>query len=114
MEKDKARTINAILTGDRSECLFESIRESLLRAITRLQTHVENTSDGYGLQVDLTKCDLTDRFEAVFTESGIVGIVEARDPDNVDMVTPSIGATADRCCGLVEASVAFDFVKCFR
>lgn len=112
MLKDENRTTSAILSRAGEPRTFKFVRKRVLRCLNEFLRDVESSSRGYGLHVDFSSGESGLRLSGFFTEHGIVGMLEAKDYDVMDMVSPFIGAIIDRCCGLVDvATVTSSFTQ---
>ena len=60
---------------------------------------VEQTSKGYGIHVDYSKGVVGPRLNGFFTENGIIGMLEGKDYEAMDIVSPFLGAILDMCWG---------------
>ena len=49
--------------------------------------------------MDFSKGIINENLSGFFTDSGILGMLEASDLDRIDEVSPFLGAIIDRCCG---------------
>lgn len=110
MLQDSFRTKNSILTGEGEPRTFKQVRKSVLNILNIFLADVEKSSAGCGLYVDFSKGVFTDRLSVLFTDTGIICMLEGRDFEAIDMNSPFLGAIVDICCGTKkEATVT----KCF-
>lgn len=111
MMKDESRKSSAITSSNGAPRTFKSIRRHVLGSANSFLKQVQRGSAGYGLHVDFSKGDHANRLNGFFTETGVVGMIEGKDYDNLDMVFPFVGAIIDRCCGLSDAPLASCFTR---
>lgn len=104
MLRDENRTSPAMITSSGAPRTFKHIRRSVLHALNDFLCDVEKRSPGYGIHCDYSKGECGGRLNGFFTETGIVGMLEAKEYDSVDMVSPFLGAIIDACCGLTDTA----------
>lgn len=102
MLKDTERSSPAMCTMAGLPRSFNTIRKEILHCLNKLLRNVQRSSSGYGLHVDFSKGETAGRLSGFFTETGVVGMLEAQNFDTLDMVAPFLGAVVDTCCGTEE------------
>lgn len=102
MLKDSERTSPAMCTMTGVPRPFNFIRKEVLHTLNKLLACIQRSSSGYGLQVDFSKGETSGRLSGFFTEDGVIGMLQAKHFDTVDMVAPFLGAIVDMCCGSEE------------
>lgn len=111
MLKDENRVTKAMMTTSGGFKSFRAVRKPILREANLFLSSAQSSSPGYGLRTDFSKGDRVDKLDGFFTETGLIGMIEARDHDCIDMVMPFIAGMVDRCCDLTEAPVTSAFVN---
>lgn len=98
MPKDKTRGFTSIRTENGDKRSIKEIRKLVLRLLNLFISNVDKLSVGYDFHVDSFKGIINGNLSGLFTDSGILGMLEASDLDRIDEVYPFIGEIIDRCC----------------
>ena len=97
--KDEELTSNRITAASGKPRSFPSIRSIVLSGANEIMRRIRNESHARHLDVDFSVPSKSWRYNGFFNESGIVGMLEARQYKAVDMVFPIVAAYIDRVCG---------------
>lgn len=103
MLKDDIRKPASMVTKTKEKRTFRSLREQILRSGSEFLTLVENSSSSYSVHTDFSKGEGTDNIDGLFMDTGLTGLLEAKDNGYVDMVFLLVVAVVDRCSFLVDA-----------
>lgn len=98
MLRDEHQTTSALETWKAETGTFESVPKTVLLACSEFIRDVEHLFVRNWLHVDFAKGNSLDMLSEFFNETGIVGILEAKDYDKIDLVSPFIGAIIDQLC----------------
>lgn len=66
---------------------------------------------GYDMYVDFSKGEKTLELNCFFNTAGVMGMIEAKDYDKIDMVSPFMGAIVDRLYGLDHVATTSSYVR---
>ena len=97
--RDEKRFTSNITKKDGTARSFSQVRKKILHTVNRFLQEVEQTSKGHGIHVDYSKGVVGPRLNGFFTENGIIGMLEGKDYEAMDIVSPFLGAILDMCCG---------------
>ena len=112
MLSDSSRFSSSLLTGNGDKRPFNTIRRTVLRAMNCFLSDVDRSSPGFNLRVDFSRRCSGGTLSGLFTETGLVGMLEGADFNSVDMVSPFLGSIIDRCCdNILIAPVTTVFTK---
>ena len=78
---------------------FSSIRAVVLSAANEIMSKMKQEQPIRGLNIDYSKGEVSCNYNGFFTKDGIVGMLEGKELQALDMVFPFIGAFLDRICG---------------
>lgn len=101
---DCQRKSTSILLSSGNGRPFSVIRRSVLRQNNFLLKKRESSSPGYGLKTDFSKGESGSRLFGLYTKTGLLGMLETKNFDSPDMVSPLIKAIADRSGGNVKSA----------
>lgn len=101
---DKELRTSAMAKNRSKTRSFVSARAAILSAANEILRQLEKEFPARGLRVAFGSAEKGRRYNGFFKSDGIVGMLEAKDFQALDMVFPFIGAYIDRCCGEVETS----------
>lgn len=90
---------------------FKAVRRPEFEAANQFLHKVEQMAVRYGLHVHFRKTDRTDKLRRYYTARGTIGMIEAKDNNEVDMVAPFIGALIDQCVVLNSSPVKACFTR---
>lgn len=110
MLRDEHRTKSALKTEKAKQVLSNQFEKQSCY-FNQLLRDVECHSERCGLHVDFAKHNSSDTLNVFFNETGFIGMLEAKPYDKIDLVSPFIGAIADRFCGICERLTALSFVR---
>jgi len=93
---DESRKSSSMLTAREAEP-FAVVRRKILFCLNKFLREVEKGSAGMGLQVDFSKGECGGRLSGIFMETGILGMLETKDYNALDTVSPFIGYIIEAC-----------------
>lgn len=109
--RDDSGTTPNMLTNAGIPLTFKQARKSVLNAVNMFLRDVEAISVGYRLHVYHSNVECGDRMKRLFTDTGIVGMVEEKFYETLDMVAPFVSAMIDFFCGLEDALTTTCFAR---
>ena len=80
---------------------FGSVRSLILSGVNHILRGIQEDSPMPNLRVDYSVSTKSWRYNGIFLEDGLVGLLQAKDFQSLDMVFPIVGGFIDRCCGEV-------------
>lgn len=80
------------MTGGRVPKTFCQIRKQALHASKCFLRKVEKMAVGYSVHIDYSKGESAGRLVGLFTENGLLGMLEACHYDSVDVVFTFLGS----------------------
>lgn len=102
--KSRKHFSSAMVTLKGENKPYVSIRATILNGINHMLQSIESESPARGLHIDFSSKGKGAVYNGLFKSEGLIGLLEAKDYRNVDMVSPFISMYVDRCCG--ETSLA--------
>lgn len=105
MPKDETRTTESKTKKTRSRKTFKSARKTVLRSASQLLALVQCSLMGYSQHTDFAEWDRSDRLDRLFTDSGLVGMIEGKDDNCINMVVPFKAGMVDGCDDLDDAQI---------
>lgn len=96
--KDETRFSTSIRTTNVDNQSFKANRKLVIWLLNLFISNIEKTFVGHDFHVDFSKGIINANISGLFTESGILGVLEASDLNRIDEVAPGLGATIDRYC----------------
>jgi Plavaka transposase len=78
---------------------FASIRVAVLSATNNLLALTQSTSPMPGARMDFSTAKSSEKLDSLWTKTGLVGMLQAKDMRSVTTVLPFIAALVDRMCG---------------
>ena len=99
---DTLKKSSSICTTKGESRTYSSIKKSVLRMLNDFLAKVQKMSVGYGIVVDFSKGKHEGRLSGLFSDNGLIGMLEASDYKDIENVSPFLGAIVDRCCGEVK------------
>lgn len=95
---------NALSASNGRMKTFASIRARILGGANEILRQLEKEFPARGFRTSFGSESKGGRYNGFFKNNGVVGMLEAKDYQALDMVFPFIGAYIDRCCGEIESS----------
>jgi hypothetical protein len=93
---------------------LSSIKTTALRHLNALLSSTQRESTMPGLRIDFSSSARGSGRDGLFTSTGIIGMVEAKDMKSVLTMLPFMGALLDRMCGEAECAHLPSFSRCTR
>ena len=78
---------------------LESIRSDILNGINKILSCIQTDNPGFGLKIDFSTSGKGHRFNGMFKNEGLVGMLEGGDHRSLDQVMPFVAIFVDLLCG---------------
>lgn len=92
MLNDNEKTIVTLRSKQGVPKTYKQIRKRVLHELNLFLRRVREDSPGFQLGVDFSKGESSINLSGLFREDGLIGMLEASNFENIDQVSPFLGA----------------------
>lgn len=109
--KGDIRTTESMVTKVGARTTFKSVRKTVLCGPSAFLAMVKKNFAGPNIHTDFWKGSRSDKLGGCFKNTGITGMVEAKEYDCINMIAFFMAGMVDRCCEMNDGHVKKAFVN---